>query len=210
MTNPYEGAGAFAVGPDATNPSDRRITSPGCRHVAKVYGQTPDEAQQRAEWIVDALNAWAASNVPARTATDDLTQRQLADRDALLFGAGYMLDGQRVDPAHITVVAAVSDVPDATRAMTARIVAERVRQQTDEGRTPDWDDRHTTGGLARAAACYALHAGASASRLVQDVNSLVARFWPWDMKAWKPADPMRNLEKAGALILAEMERRARS
>jgi hypothetical protein len=95
-----------------------------------------------------------------------------------------------------------TDVPDATRAMTARIVAERVRQQTDEGRTPDWDDRHTTGGLARAAACYALAAGAA--------RDYVNRFWPWGTKAWKPADPMRNLEKAGALILAEMERLARS
>lgn len=100
----------------------------------------------------------------------------------------------------------VSDVPDATRAMTARIVAERVRQQTEEGRTPDWDDRHTTGGLARAAACYALNAsGPSAGT---DLG--VQQFWPWTFKDWKPADPMRDLERAGALILAEMERLARS
>jgi len=90
---------------------------------------------------------------------------------------------------------------DATRAMTARIVAERVRQQAEEGRTPEWDDRYTTGGLARAAACYALSAGGQENR-VED-------FWPWDWSWWKPADPMRDLERAGALILAEMERRAR-
>lgn len=96
-------------------------------------------------------------------------------------------------------------VPDATRAMTARIVAERVRQQTEEGRTPDWDDRHTTGGLARAAACYALTSGG----IDIQVRGALDRCWPWDWSWLKPRDPMRDLERAGALILAEMERRAR-
>ncbi len=106
-------------------------------------------------------------------------------------------------------------VPDATRAMTARIVAERVRQQTEEGRTPDWDDRHTTGGLARAAACYALTAGGRESKadlLYDPLKEQVQVWWPWDDAAFKPtpADPMRDLERAGALVLAEMERLARS
>lgn len=108
---------------------------------------------------------------------------------------------ERIAP--MVTVRPATDVPDAIRAMTARVVAERVRQQTDEGRTPDWDDRHTTGGLARAAACYAL-AGQSYAHHSRD-------FWPWDGDAFKPSDdPMRNLERAGALILAEMERLARS
>ena len=101
-------------------------------------------------------------------------------------------------------------IPDATRAMTARVVAERVRQQTDEGRTPEWDDRHTTGGLARAAACYALSAARTDPQRDESGQRAVANCWPWDWSWWKPADPMRDLERAGALILAEMERLARS
>ncbi|GAG33310.1 unnamed protein product, partial [marine sediment metagenome] len=30
--------------------------------------------------------------------------------------------------------------------------------------------------------------------------------WPWDPSWWKPTDERRNLEKAGALIVAELER----
>lgn len=156
--------------------------------------------------------AIAAVQTLVEASDDDLTSWDACAEDGVPAEAQRRHDHFRAVLASLMHVPETSaaGVPDATRAMTARIVAERVRQQTDEGRTPDWDDRHTTGGLARAAACYALQAGASASRLIEDVNALIARFWPWDMKAWKPADPMRNLEKAGALILAEMERLARS
>lgn len=34
--------------------------------------------------------------------------------------------------------------------------------------------------------------------------------WPWDDVWWKPKDPRTNLVKAGALILAEIERMDRS
>lgn len=31
--------------------------------------------------------------------------------------------------------------------------------------------------------------------------------WPWEIESWQPsADPIRNLEKAGALIAAEIDR----
>ena len=39
------------------------------------------------------------------------------------------------------------------------IAAERQRQIEAEGWTPGHDDTHDRGELARAAACYALHAG---------------------------------------------------
>lgn len=79
------------------------------------------------------------------------------------------------------------------------IVAERSRQVTSEGWTPEHDDANTNHEMARAAACYA----------IGDVR--VAAFfkvWPerWDVKWWKPTDHRRNLVKAGALIVAEIER----
>lgn len=102
-----------------------------------------------------------------------------------------------------------TDSYEPTRAATARIVAERIRQLTDEGRTPAWDDRHTTGGMARAAACYAVSGGART--MDSEVREAVDDWWPWDRDAFKPSsDRMRDLERAGALILAEMERLARA
>lgn len=80
----------------------------------------------------------------------------------------------------------------------ALIAAERRRQIADEGWTPTHDDGHTTGQLARAAACYALQHTRVSGRAIR---------WPWHREWWKPsADPIRNLVKAGALIAAEIER----
>lgn len=84
------------------------------------------------------------------------------------------------------------------------IVAERRRQVTSEGWTSEHDDEHTDGSLAQAAACYAMHPGEPDSFAAMDPPEL----WPWDPSWWKPSpdDRMRELAKAGALILAEMER----
>ena len=76
---------------------------------------------------------------------------------------------------------------------TTAITAERQRQVAVEGWTPEHDAHHSKGELARAAACYAL--GARPPGL-----------WPWEDKWWKPSDTKRNLEKAGALIAAEIDR----
>ena len=87
---------------------------------------------------------------------------------------------------------------------TERITAERSRQIEAEGWTPDHDDAHDKGEMAEAAACYAL--------AVHDGNFLGAPArWPWDESWWKPSeDQIRNLEKAGALIAAEIDRLKRA
>ena len=81
-----------------------------------------------------------------------------------------------------------------------RIAAERKRQIESEGWTPTHDAQHELYELARAAACYAERAF-----LGPDVT--VPRAWPWAEEWWKPGDPIRMLEKAGALIAAEIDRR---
>lgn len=80
----------------------------------------------------------------------------------------------------------------------ADVLAERQRQVSVEGWTPEHDDQHAHRELATAAACYALHAS---GRTAADVF-----LWPWDHSWWKPTTPRRNLVKAAALILAEIER----
>ncbi|WP_228292009.1 hypothetical protein [Pseudomonas aeruginosa] len=81
---------------------------------------------------------------------------------------------------------------------------ERRRQITAEGWTPEHDDEHSHGQMARAAACYAL-AGSSAPN-DGTAALLVSLAWPWDQQWWKPSTARRDLIKAGALILAEIER----
>ncbi len=85
------------------------------------------------------------------------------------------------------------------------IAAERRRQVTKEGWTPEHDDReHDQGELALAGACYAV---AEMERDVNDDNSHPS-FWPFAAKWWKPTpnDRKRELVKAGALIAAELDR----
>ena len=84
------------------------------------------------------------------------------------------------------------------------VQAERRRQITAEGWTPEHDDAHSHGQMARAAACYAL-AGSSAPN-DGTAALLVSLAWPWDEQWWKPTTTRRDLVKACALGLAEIER----
>lgn len=79
------------------------------------------------------------------------------------------------------------------------ILAERRRQVEAEGWTEKHDDHHAAGQMAEAAAVYALVASGRHREVAK-------RFWPWDFQRWKPASPRRNLVKAAALIVAEIER----
>ncbi|EPQ3027586.1 hypothetical protein NRQ82_000685 [Pseudomonas aeruginosa] len=84
------------------------------------------------------------------------------------------------------------------------VQAERRRQITAEGWTPEHDDEHSHGQMARASACYAL-AGSSAPN-DGTAALLVSLAWPWDQQWWKPTSARRDLVKACALALAEIER----
>lgn len=105
----------------------------------------------------------------------------------------------QVKPKPITVQdAAVSDV-----------LAERARQISAEGWTPEHDDAHEAGELARAAACYAMQAALDnigTPGLADATRHMVREMWPWSREWWKPADHRRDLVKAGAMILAEIQR----
>jgi hypothetical protein len=80
----------------------------------------------------------------------------------------------------------------------AAIVAERKRQVDDLGWTAEHDDKYA-GTLGEAAACYA--AGS------RNITWLSYPLWPWGEAHWREETTrIRQLEKAGACILAELER----
>jgi hypothetical protein len=100
------------------------------------------------------------------------------------------LSGGSVMGATVWITPAIRDV-----------VAERERQKSVEGWTPEHDDAHPDGDLAQAAACYA------APRFHSNTELKVGPIgWPWSWEWWKPKDRRRDLVRAGALILAEIER----
>lgn len=85
------------------------------------------------------------------------------------------------------------------------IADERLRQIKAEGWMPEHDDAHRDGELAKAAACYALSEQIEAKRAFQRASYEVT-IWPWDDEWWKPKDRRSDLIRAGALIVAEIER----
>lgn len=88
------------------------------------------------------------------------------------------------------------------------VAEERIRQVEGEGFDLAHDDQWTTGHLAYAAASYALEAGSEANSGRGDcpVTGWAPESWPFDPSWWKPKDMRTSLVRAGALILAELER----
>lgn len=91
------------------------------------------------------------------------------------------------------------------------VAAERLRQINAEGFDTDRDDEeHPNGELALAAACYAspkriFIAEQLAGRGYETFTSY-ADAWPWHNDWWKPKNRRRDLIRAAALIVAEIER----
>ncbi len=89
------------------------------------------------------------------------------------------------------------------------VLAERQRQISVEGWTPEHDDEHSDGTIALAAGSYCESAARPGLFKRQaGIAFVVPKLWPleWSRDWWKPSNPRRDLIKAGALILAELER----
>ncbi|HIB1437201.1 TPA: hypothetical protein ACWV5P_002584 [Salmonella enterica subsp. enterica serovar Muenchen] len=77
----------------------------------------------------------------------------------------------------------------------ADVLAERQRQINVKGWTPEHDDTYTCGELAAAAISY-----------IEPMEA--ENYWPadWHDDSFRPSDERRNIVKATALLLAELER----
>ncbi|UBM58258.1 hypothetical protein LAG90_15750 [Marinilongibacter aquaticus] len=86
------------------------------------------------------------------------------------------------------------------------IAEERQRQIEKEGWTPEHDARHDTGDLAHAAAAYA--SAELYRRTTSPGYNNTPPIWPFESTWWKPTpeNRIRELQKAGALIAAEIDR----
>ena len=113
---------------------------------------------------------------------------------------GYGIDdGKRYNvnrDGTLSPIAPQSATPAESAAM-GDVRAERARQQSVEGWNSAHDDEHAGGQLVDAAICY-----------LRDsfIDADGTQRWPWGLEWWKPKDKRRNLVRAGALIVAEIER----
>lgn len=115
--------------------------------------------------------------------------------------AGWQQPDLEPDDWEILLAPVAPAMSDAAR----DVLAERQRQVSVEGWTPEHDDAHAGGALIMAAVCYA-DWNLYAPELQNGGEDHVPFNWPWAASWWKPTSTRRDLVKAGALILAEIER----
>lgn len=87
------------------------------------------------------------------------------------------------------------------------VIAERRRQVEEEGWSLVHDTNHDAGELCSAGAAYALNAGCILNpHNGTPIEDPTQCGWPFDLSWWKPKDPRRDLIRAAALIIAEVDR----
>lgn len=96
-----------------------------------------------------------------------------------------------------------------TEIVIGEIRAERLRQVCSESFTPEHDDQHIDRSLALAAGSYCESAARpSLLRRKSGFAFAIPKLWPlsWSKNWWKPKNPRADLVRAGALVVAEIER----
>jgi len=148
--------------------------------------------------------------------------------DEKMIEAGW-IDKEDVDPGEIFVAMLTDyrtrtgiDVADVISKLSAGthvlagasaaakdVLAERERQKSVEGWTEAHDDEHYESELALAAGAYC-ESAAKPKILARSLGKAFAipNLWPrgWGNDWWKPKNPRADLVRAGALIIAEIER----
>jgi hypothetical protein len=107
------------------------------------------------------------------------------------------------DYAH-TVVSGESGETGELSAAARDVVSELRRRITIEGRSSNEDDALVEGELAAEAGCYAMNYSGSFG--IDDYKDDVPIMWPRPPQTWKPTGGRRDLVRAAALLLAEIER----
>jgi len=161
-------------------------------HLQSHPAQTAPQPEQSG--LVEALRPFAAI---AEAYDDAEADSHEVWTDAIMDDSVRLNLGQ-CRKARAALSAVTAPQPEQSQAATD-VLAERRRQIEAEGWTPEHDDAHNAAELGDAAACYALWAGG-----INPANW--SQFWPWGHSWLKHSEPRRMLVKAGALILAEIER----
>ncbi|HEH9008914.1 TPA: ead/Ea22-like family protein [Salmonella enterica] len=205
------GTGTYAIHTPDDESYVNIVNWPGfdCRENAKANAEFIAEFNPKvAQALLDELEAAEKRNVELSMLLEgaDAIQTDYAealecqdDNDSVL--AAIVALKQRAESAEKHI----AELEARTLSQAANdVLAERSRQVTAEGWTPEHDDEHCNGELAMAAVCYINETG------TVNRNGGKPWGWPWDASWWKPNTRRRNLVKATALLLAEIERIGRA
>ena len=143
---------------------------------------------------------------------DEMSNTQDAVERAMSLALGTTPLMRAALRAHLELMRSQNDaglLRDALAANTKAatdVLAERRRQIEREGWDASHDDSNgARGELPAAAACYAMNAAAINGTPPPRLSTMTD-LWPWHPSWFKCTTPRRDLVKAGALILAELER----
>ncbi|EOE5513501.1 hypothetical protein ACKJU6_004746 [Enterobacter asburiae] len=148
------------------------------------------EGQARVLWETDEE---MAENKPMSTISKEFTKEQLQQ----IIETDHVQCGEASSLARIALASLEAEAVAFNPAILD-VASERQRQMSIEGWTSEHDDAYQNSELADAAACYAINA--------HNQGFSTPAHWPWDPEWWKQSGARRDLVKAGALILAEIER----
>jgi hypothetical protein len=188
-----------------------------CRRLLEALcGELRTDRANHQDLINEAREA-VASPAPASKGTVVSEERvNAAVREwRRVHASGEAEDIHQAMRAALEAALSAVSMPGMVRGALDDITAERQRQISAEGWTIDHDDSHSEGEMACAAGIYALIAGSGATdyrnayqgySLNDYLQAIIDHYWPWDRKWFKPTNRRRDLVKAGALIVAEIER----
>jgi hypothetical protein len=150
----------------------------------------------------------------AAAAIEAAAEREIGQPRGALSGVGKIaveaIAGVEMVIVPAARMAQLLELERAMRGPVAAIADERQRQIERERWTTEHDDEHRDGSMAAVAACYAFLASTEADMppTPRSCVSIVHLMWPrsWSWQWWKPKNPRRDLVRAGALIVAEIER----
>lgn len=182
---------------------------------ARAEAATPgpwqtDDAQQHAWGVYDdnGDGVAVARDIQYDKASGSRYGVDLREADAI-----FIANAREDIPALLALVSRlegdVERMREALGKAATDVLAERARQIAVEGWTPEHDDEHAGDELAVAAGCYAIPMSHWARLLPRSAMwslGQVPQLWPWARQWWKPKDRRADLVRAGALILAEIER----
>lgn len=160
------------------------------------------------EWIAAtdelkaAQRAWVDSRSEARFSFGGEPIFFQSDKPSVPLDQRQNAAIERLRAAEAKARFSINTMDGPTRAVH-HVLTERKRQVEVEGWSTKHDDEHKSGGMAVAAACYAIGDRTGLRGIIDK------QLWAWTgwASSWfKPKDTRSNLVRAGALILAEIER----
>jgi len=181
-------------------------------HIRKELDEVEENPSDLAEWVDVILlaldGAWRSGASPAQIVAG--IEAKQTKNEGRTWPDWQTADPNKAIEHNRALDETPISIPQTATDAARDVLAERQRQVSVEGWTADHDDELDGGEIAAAAAAYALRA---ADNLHPQSNGdgdyadgTPPDMWPWHEDWWKPATPRRDLVKAGALILAEIER----